>query len=58
MVHSKGIRVIRFNQYDSMLLCDWMYEDATFYMKRKKDIWDGMDKERLKNSKKYFSNKV
>jgi hypothetical protein len=47
-----------FNQYDTMLLCEWMYKDATIFMKRKKDIWDGFDKEKLKNSIKYFSNKV
>lgn len=47
-----------FCQYDSMLLCEWMYQDATIFMKRKKDIWDSTDKERLKRSKKYFSNKV
>jgi len=47
-----------FNQYDSMLLCEWMYKDATIYMKRKKKIWDESDKERLKKSTKFFSNKV
>lgn len=51
-------KTLIFNQYDSMLLCEWMYKDATIYMKRKKDIWDSMDKEKLKNSVKYFSNKV
>ena len=49
---------LMFNQYDTMLLCEWMYKNATWYLKRKKDIWDSTDKERLKNSKKYFSNKV
>lgn len=49
---------LMFNQYDSMLLCQWMYKDATIYMKRKKDIWDTADKERLLKSTKYFSNKV
>ena len=47
-----------FNQYDSMLLCQWMYKDATIFMERKKDIWDSTDKERLLKSTKYFSNKV
>jgi hypothetical protein len=49
---------LRFNQYDSMLLCQWMYQNATLYMYRKKNIWDSTDKERLMNSSKYFSNKV
>lgn len=27
-----------FNQYDTMLLCEWMYKDATIFMNRKKKI--------------------
>lgn len=49
---------LRFNQYDSMLLCNWMYKDATIYMERKKKVFDGCDKDRLLNSRKFFSNKV
>jgi hypothetical protein len=49
---------LSYNQYDSMLLCQFMYKDATLYMKRKKDIWDSADKAKLENSTKYFSNKV
>jgi len=52
-----GRRLI-FNQYDSMLLCEWIYKDATIFMERKKAIWDSCDKERLARSKKWFSNKV
>jgi len=51
-------RKLIFNQYDSMLLCEWMYQDATIFMKRKKAVWDSCNKERLARSKKYFSNKV
>jgi hypothetical protein len=47
-----------FNQYDTMLLCKWMYRKATIYLDRKKEIWDNADKKRLKNSQRYFSNKV
>jgi hypothetical protein len=47
-----------FGQYDTMLLCEWMYKDATIFMERKKKIWDDFDKDKLKNSVKYFSNKV
>jgi len=47
-----------FNQYDTMLLCEWMYKDATIFMKRKKKIWDDFDKDKLRDSQKYFSNKV
>jgi hypothetical protein len=47
-----------FNQYDTMLLCEWIYKDATIFMKRKKKIWDSFDKEKLKRSQKFFSNKV
>jgi len=54
----KSDRKLQFGQYDSMLLCEWIYKDATIYMKRKKKIWDQADKEKLMNSKKYFSNKV
>lgn len=57
-VASGTSRKLSFNQYDSMLLCEWMYKDATIFMKRKKKIWDDADKEKLLNSKKYFSNKV
>lgn len=49
---------LSFCQYDTMLLCEWMYKDATIFMKRKKEIWDNFDKDKLKNSVKYFSNKV
>lgn len=45
-------------QYDTMLLCEWMYQDATIFMKRKKAVWDAFDKKKLKDSVKYFSNKV
>jgi hypothetical protein len=47
-----------FNQYDSMLLCEWIYQNTTINMSRKKMIWNDYDKEKLKNSKKFFSNKV
>jgi len=57
-ITGKTNRHLAFNQYDSMLLCEWMYRDATIFMKRKKDIWDSIDKERLKKSTVYFSNKV
>lgn len=57
--NSKNGWKIHFGQYDSMLLCEWMYKNATFAMQRKKKIWDDADKEKLLNSKKYFgSNKV
>lgn len=42
-----------FGQYDSALLCDWMYRDATLLMQRKKVIWDAVDKARLLASKRY-----
>lgn len=54
----KASKKLAFNQYDTMLLCDWMYKDATMYMKRKKDIFDSFDKNRLLRSQKFFSNKV
>jgi hypothetical protein len=47
-----------FCQYDTMLLCEWMYKDATIFMERKKKIWDDFDKNKLRDSVKYFSNKV
>jgi len=56
--NGKGNLKLSFGQYDSALLCEWMYRDATLYMRRKKRIWDSADKERLLNSKKFFSNKV
>jgi hypothetical protein len=49
---------LNYNQYDSMLLCEFMYKNATIFMKRKKDIWDSADKTKLLHSMKYFSNKV
>lgn len=54
----KTSRKLVFNQYDSMLLCEWMYQDATWYMERKKVIWDSTDKEKLKNSRKFFSKEM
>ena len=57
-ITGKDSKRLSYNQYDSMLLCEWMYNKATIYMERKKDIWDNADKERLLNSKKFFSNKV
>ena len=49
----KTNRKLLFAQFDTMLLCEWMYRDATLFMKRKKAIWDAADKERLARSRKY-----
>lgn len=57
-VSGKKNRKLPFAQYDTMLLCKWMYEGATIFMQRKKRIWDLADKERLERSAKWFSNKV
>jgi len=46
---------IAFGQYDSALLCNWMYSNATIFMNRKKKIWDKSDKKRLLESKKFFT---
>jgi hypothetical protein len=54
----KKTKKIAFGQYDSALLCEWMYDGATIFMKRKRDIWDSSDKKKLLESKRYFSNKV
>lgn len=51
-------KTLSYNQYDSYLLCEWMYSGTTIHMKRKKEIYDGFDKQKLIDSKKYFSNKV
>jgi hypothetical protein len=51
-------RKLIFNQYDSMLLCEWMYCNATLFLSRKKTIWNSCDKKRLARSRKWFSNKV
>lgn len=56
-IFKHGSKLI-FGQYDSMLLCNWMYKDASLYMERKKKIWDESDKNKLSASRKYFSNKV
>ncbi|KKK55103.1 hypothetical protein LCGC14_3077940, partial [marine sediment metagenome] len=48
----KTSRKLVFNQYDSMLLCEWMYRNATLFMARKKAVWDSADKERLTKSRK------
>lgn len=45
---------LSYGQYDTMLLCEWMYKDSTIFMERKKKIWDDFDKDKLINSKKYF----
>lgn len=47
---------IHFAQYDSYLLCNWIYKKCTIFMPRKKRIWEGADKVRLKRSLK-FANK-
>lgn len=49
---------LAFGQYDSYLLCTWMYRDATIFFENKKEIWDNADKTKLIGSSKYFSNKV
>jgi len=55
----QNTRKLTFGQYDSYLLCTWMYKSSPrFFLKRKKDIWDEADKEKLKKSVKFFSNKV
>lgn len=54
----KSSQKLTFNQYDSMLLCEWMYDGATVFMERKKALWEMCDRVRLAGSKKFFSNKV
>jgi hypothetical protein len=49
---------LTFNQYDTMLLCQWMYKNATIFMCRKKAVWDSADADKIKQSTKFFSNKV
>jgi hypothetical protein len=49
---------LMYGQYDTMKLCEWMYHGATIFMKRKKAIWDGFDKNKLLRSSKFFSNKL
>lgn len=49
---------LTFSQHDTMLLCDWMYDGATTFLQRKRDVYDGFDKNRLRNSHLYFSNRV
>jgi hypothetical protein len=56
--HGKTGKKLIFNQYDSMLLCEWMYQDASWYIEHKKMTWGSTDKEKLRNSVKFFSNKV
>lgn len=48
-------RKLQFNQRDSRLLCEWMYRDATIFMKRKKTVWDSFDKKKAAESEKYLS---
>lgn len=54
----KTNRKLIFHQYDSMLLCEWMYRDASFAIGTKRSTWEEADKERLEASKKFFSNKI
>lgn len=53
-----GRSKLSYGQYDTMLLCDWMYDDAKIFMERKRKIYDGFDRVKLLNSVKYFSNKM
>ncbi len=54
---SKSTSKLLYGQYDTMLLCDWMYNNASLFMHRKKLIYDSFDKDKLMASTKYFSNK-
>jgi hypothetical protein len=40
-------------QYDTKLLCEWMYAEGTIFLSRKKAIWDAADKTKLAASIKY-----
>lgn len=52
----KTSRKLIYGQYDSMLLCDWMYGgNASIYMKRKKAVYDSFPRERLLASLNYLS---
>ncbi len=42
-----------YNQYDTALLCKWMYQGASIYMKRKHLVWKNANKHRLFNSNRY-----
>ncbi len=53
-----GDKKLTLGQYDTMLLCQWMYHDATLFIERKKEMWEKSDKNKLMNSKIYFSNKT
>lgn len=48
---------ITFGQYDTMLLCQWMYSGCSIAFENKKTIWDHADHARLAKSPLYF-NKV
>ena len=56
-ISGRASRKLAYNQYDSGLLCEWMYENANMFMKRKKLIWDTADKARILGSRKYFNAK-
>jgi hypothetical protein len=58
VVSSGTNRKLVFNQYDSMLLCNWLYSGATFFMERKKHTWDAIDKTRLTGSRKFATKSV
>ncbi len=53
--HSKSLR---FGQYDSSLLCEWMYRDCSIAFSNKRLIWQEADHNRIAKSTKFFSNKV
>lgn len=55
-ITGKTNKHLMFGQYDTKLLCEWMYKDASLFMKRKKQIWDESDKIKLAESIKYRSN--
>lgn len=60
-VNSKKVHVgktnkkLIFNQYDSMLLCQWMYEGASIFMERKHRVWASSDVDRIKKGLLYLS---
>jgi hypothetical protein len=57
-ISGKDSKKLTFCQYDTSLLCAWMYQDANLYMERKKKIWDEYDKEKITKGVQYTSNKV
>jgi hypothetical protein len=58
IIYGKVSKKLVYNSYDSVKLCSLMYKDCNIALKRKREIWENVDIDRILAGAKFFSNKV